>query len=1480
MACTNKSLPEYQDIKSAFNGNELLTDVVIAYHQRTQNTEEYPSQDEALDILEMISDVPVNEAIKERFDSYKEKASTQVQKTMISALAKHEDRTEFDEASHTYVDKDSGAVLSSTTSLISGEFTGEDNKANVLSREAGNYVDKMLDQILQGVPLENMDLKILNEKGESVDLVISDKLKQSLYADLQERVRDFTQNGEVLIPQFRVQNLEHNIAGSIDVLVVHKDGTVSILDLKTSKRSVINGSDALNYENAAYEPGKGSVFHGRQPVIKLTKRQTHSLQVNSYGRMLEHAGFTVNSTSTISYKLNFNKDLDGLTGFAFENESSNRWSDDATYAEMVIPLSEGDQYRDKYSKAAKKKAKVVDDQADSLPTAEIIKKLAEGVIKPLRSRLGTLEMMREQRANIKDANVNIFVPKEDQTINTLAALIDLIEQDIREGKPLLGFGRFLNYAIENMEVTNDFLTSEDALLKESTAGILLNYERFLSSYEAISMSINSLNDVLPGEQRTLLNKFAKVHSISLEKYRLARKDYIKNILKTTSENLSDEEIERLYEQGQDIGKAASSVDLDTSSDIFLRLIAKNFKQKLSFAHIKAMDFNDRLDRESADLLKISRGSIDFTFMYEKTDENDYRVINPMSSEYYKERKRLKDQLRGPDGEMMQYRVIEDASKASEEDLEYNKQLFQKKQELYMFDRAEVLNDDGTIEDGEYHQYTKEFKETRARYEYHDGTKWNRRSGVPDEVWYGYRSKYFNNVEYVGAVRTKTGSFTGIAKKREGSFPKRKFVEPRQITGKGKDMRSDKYKKLMTDTTEMGEARRRFYNFYIKEYEQGGLGRLPNAVYNDLKYRFPTRDAINETIEKVPTGVLRTFSKIGSSLYNFATDWKLRVPENRQTSIAENGEVISQIPVLYGPGYVRSKNLEDIEKVETAIKELEEKFKKGGMSFDTYNKEKDVLRVRLTRLNARPNSVAPVSDLIGAMKSMYAGIEVYEKKLALEDSFNLMRNQVNNRQYLKGESVVEGQSMVSRRLDDWMKQIYRAEDYTVNFNRAQRFGTVVARKLKSAVSLKSVGLNPISWTANAAWGQVSDHIEAAGGRFFNLRNLYSARKEYYSEYLPGVVKKFSKMNGKLEIPDTLPNSKYEAVVRRLDMVRNLLDQGDRGNSSGIPFEYKGIDIAEYGVQSITGIAVLKKIQVRKENQDGDLIAEKSLYDIFNFNEKDSSLDIEEGWKIVKDYADNTGELVDITDQELGNIRNYIFEINKQLHGNYAEEDKVPLQHSVLGDLTFQFHKWIIPSIKTHWRSRYFDENLGYYEGRYISFINFLGATVNYSFNVKKAWENADDMERANIIKTVTQLGFIMSMFLMTRMLLEFYDDDDERDNDDSSQTLNAILVLLDTLQGDASYLLDPSEIIRSAKNPIPVIKYAEGIGEAAWATMAGSYYALTDSDPELRNNKSVYYQRGSRKGKLKMAKEWRDVLPILSVINRWKGFETVRTNYYE
>jgi hypothetical protein len=1155
---------------------------------------------------------------------------------------------------------------------------------------------------------------------------------------------------------------------------------------------------------------------------------------------------------------------------------------------VILPLSEGYQYKNQYAQAAIKqgqaeeKAKVKDTSTAGIPLTDLLTKLSEGVIKPLKSRLATLEHLKEQRENIRDANVNIFVPKGDQTINTLAALIDLIESDIAQGKPLLGFGRFLNYAIENMEDTNEFLSRDDIFLKESTAGVLLNYERFLNSYEAISVSINSLNDSLPGEQRNLLNKFAKAHSISKEKYAIAREKYIKGILSTSSQPLTAEEIDELYSKGNDIDAAGAAVsDLDTSSDIFLRIIARNFKEKMDFARIKTMDFIDKLDRASADLINNSPGKVvNYDFMYEEQGENNYRIINPIGNAYFEKRNALYEALKNKDGVNKRYREVPNLKEASQEDVEYNKELYKAKKELADFNKPEIINEDGTISDGQYHKYTEEFKAARAKYEYFNGIKWTPRAGISRSEYYNYRSKYYQFVEYIGAKVGKDGKYTGVAVRKTGYFPKGKYKEIRQdVKLDGKDIRSEKYIKLMEDNSDLGKARRKFYAFYKNEYDKGFLQRLPTEMYNSLKFKFPTEDAVTSKIDDLPTGVLRTFGKMGKAFVKFATDRTLKTPEVRNVTITEDGEVVSDIPVMYTSEYGGARNVEKLEELEETLKNLRDDFSKGKLSIQEFNKEKDKIRVQRNRLNSRPKNLKPVRDFAKSMKSMAAAIEMYEKKLALEDEFYLLRNQVNRRQYFKGEQQVSGNSNTMKRLENWMKQIYRAEDSTVNFTRVQRIGTVIARKMKSALSLKSVGLNPISWTTNAAWGVLTDAIEAAGGRYYNIRSYSSSVKEYNLEYLPGIMRKMSRLNSRLELTDTLPNSKYEAVVRRFDMVRNLLDQGDRGGSSGIPFEYKGIDVVEYAVQSQSGIAILKTLKVKKFDKDGNEIEEKSLYDAIKWNPENHSVELPSDYKLVKNYGDREMQLVDINDKEVSDIRNYIFEVNKQMHGNYAEEDKVVLQQYVVGDLMFQFHKWIVPGVKAHFRSRYFDENLGWYEGRVISFMNFMRAGITYSGNFKKAWENADDLTKRNLRKGLAQWGTFMGMFLMGRLLLEMSDGDDE-DDIEATQTVNAILVMLDVLEGDAAYFVNPKEYITGAKNPVPVLKYATALGEAGWRSVQYLYYAIAQSDEELLNNKSVYYQRGYRKGKKKLAKEWRDVLPILSVFNRWEGFKTVRTNYFE
>jgi len=44
-----------------------------------------------------------------------------------------------------------------------------------------------------------------------------------------------------------------------------------------------------------------------------------------------------------------------------------------------------------------------------------------------------------------------------------------------------------------------------------------------------------------------------------------------------------------------------------------------------------------------------------------------------------------------------------------------------------------------------------------------------------------------------------------------------------------------------------------------------------------------------------------------------------------------------------------------------------------------------------------------------------------------------------------------------------------------------------------------------------------------------------------------------------------------------------------------------------------------------------------------------------------------------------IRNYIREVNKQIHGNYAHDDRMVMQSTALGELAAQFHKWVAKNL---------------------------------------------------------------------------------------------------------------------------------------------------------------------------------------------------------
>ena len=87
----------------------------------------------------------------------------------------------------------------------------------------------------------------------------------------------YRDQGAVIIPQVVIADSASSVAGTIDLLVIHRDGALQIIDLKVSK----NNHKDKAYSNTKYDVQKESIFFDpNNPKKRIMTTQTqHSLQV-------------------------------------------------------------------------------------------------------------------------------------------------------------------------------------------------------------------------------------------------------------------------------------------------------------------------------------------------------------------------------------------------------------------------------------------------------------------------------------------------------------------------------------------------------------------------------------------------------------------------------------------------------------------------------------------------------------------------------------------------------------------------------------------------------------------------------------------------------------------------------------------------------------------------------------------------------------------------------------------------------------------------------------------------------------------------------------------------------------------------------------------------------------------------------------------------------------------------------------------------
>lgn len=384
------------------------------------------------------------------------------------------------------------------------------------------------------------------------------------------------------------------------------------------------------------------------------------------------------------------------------------------------------------------------------------------------------------------------------------------------------------------------------------------------------------------------------------------------------------------------------------------------------------------------------------------------------------------------------------------------------------------------------------------------------------------------------------------------------------------------------------------------------------------------------------------------------------------------------------------------------------------------------------------------------------------------------------------------------------------------------------------SLLRIGLSPVTALTNVIFGDVSNIMEAIGGRYFGFKELHYASSIFGKQSLT----KDSDMNKLLletnpfqELDDyqQLEEAKIEGKYKRLSQEK--LEE----------YVYFMQKSGEKWLQGRTMIALaIKNGYMTKEG------------------------------KITPKWTNETeakkAQFVDLTQR-----------LNQKIHGRYTAKEAAVGQQNVLYRMFFQFRKWIPATVEARFGEAQYDVRLQTdIEGIYRTFGRLVGKNLGKGvynlyakirgkegyeegfsdafsnlflplLNAKKAIEkgNLTETEIYNMRRMMAELITITGMAFLVAGLKGGDDDKDRK----RLWYVKIGLTLLNRVSGDLEFVYNPTNVSKLLSNAAPVSRLLTDLAN----TMKYIPYAFYIGDSQ--------YKRGGLKGSNKFYSNIPKVLPL-------------------
>lgn len=240
-----------------------------------------------------------------------------------------------------------------------------------------------------------------------------------------------------------------------------------------------------------------------------------------------------------------------------------------------------------------------------------------------------------------------------------------------------------------------------------------------------------------------------------------------------------------------------------------------------------------------------------------------------------------------------------------------------------------------------------------------------------------------------------------------------------------------------------------------------------------------------------------------------------------------------------------------------------------------------------------------------------------------------------------------------------------------------------------------------------------------------------------------------------------------------------------------------------------------------------------------------------------------------------VKDALLELNYYMNGNYASENTSHFQKTIAGKLTVMMRKWLGPGLLKRFRgmgqvftnredltaedlyySRH-SEDMTY--GQYTEALRYaisLGASMkNLSNGLKMQdnWHNLAAREKAAIHRTVSEVVSVVLSYTTAMLAMGLAEDEDD---EIKRKQLMLLAFYSRRLYSELFFYINPLETFLILKNPAASVSMVEGALEV-FAQLTG----------DIANGELEVYRSGKRKGKSKLGKEFRDVLPIFKQIDR-------------